>query len=147
MAGCSPAAPGSRVQTDLCRSPFVHARRVCLLCAVSLSQGVLGTLAHWPALSGMGAGALALGSPAINRPVMWEVTTQFATTLQAAGLNVSSLLTVSKGHGTSHGRERHSPHRRSEWLGPGRGRALSIFFVCFLCVCGLNKMWWANVCD
>lgn len=53
----------------------------------------------------MGAGALALGSTAINRPVMWEVTTQFATTLQAAGLNVSSLLRVSKGHGTSHGRE------------------------------------------
>lgn len=65
---------------------------------------------------------------------MWEVTAHFATTLQAAGLNVSILLRMSQGHGTSYGRESHSPHHRSKTLDPGHGGALSISF------CGLNKI-------
>ena len=83
----------------------------------------------------VGAGALELDSPQLSiGPFMWEVTTHFAAALQAAGLNVSILLRVNRGHGTSSSRESHSPHHRSKILDPAHEGAFSFP------LCGLNKI-------
>lgn len=77
-----------------------------------------------------GAGALELDSPQSSIGLfMWEGTTHFVVALQAAGLNVSILLGVSRGHGPSSGRESHSPRHTAKILDPGHGGALSFPFL------------------
>lgn len=77
-----------------------------------------------------GAAALALDSPQSSIGLfMWEVTAHFATTLQGTEINVSILLGVSKGHGTSHGRESHSLPTDRRHLSQATGEHLAFLFV------------------
>lgn len=80
----------------------------------------------------MWAGALALDSPQSQSSIglfMWEVTAHFATTLQGTELNVSILLRVSKGHGTSRGQESHSLPADRRHLSQATGEHLAFLFV------------------
>lgn len=71
----------------------MHTPRVCLRRPVSPSRGMLGTPTRGPAPSVVGAGALVPDPPQSSIGLfMGEVTTHFAATLRAAGLNVSILL-------------------------------------------------------
>lgn len=98
------------------------------------SLGELGT----PPLLGRGLAPLHWVPQSSIGLFMWEVTTHFSTTSQAAGLNVTVLLRASRGHGTSSVLlslwESHRSHHRSKGLDPGHRGALGISF------CGLNKI-------
>lgn len=66
---------------------------------------------------------------------MWEVTTHFAATSQAAGLNVTILLRLAEGMGPLPSvRLGKSPPASQIQLDPGHQGSLSISF------CGLNKI-------
>lgn len=114
MARCS-QRPWSCMQTDLCRGPQCP-HTLFVLCGLFLSAGRARNTDTLPALPAAGAAPGSLVPRSSIGLFMWEVTTRFATALQAAGFNVSFLLRVSKGHGTL-GAGRHS-RRPSKSLAP-----------------------------
>ena len=117
--------------------PLGHTHRICLL----LCLPPWASWEHRPAvlpLLGRGLVPLHRVPRSSIGLFMWEVTTHFSTTSQAAGLNVTVLLRANRGHGTSSVLlslwESHRSHHRSKGLDPGHRGALGISF------CGLNKI-------
>jgi len=112
-----------------------HTPRLCAAFCFSV-PGHAGNMIILSPRSGAGSGALELVSPQSSIGLfMWEVTAHFAAALHAAGLNVSILLRVSRGHGTSSSQESYSPHTTDRrYLIQATGEHLAFLF------CRLNKI-------